>query len=144
MGEKANRVINGTYGSIWVEGEKYADVDSFEAKVTINYEELNMAEEGATKRKATGWNGEGNLTVKKIYSRGVNLVSQSLKEGKTAYFTIVGKLADPDSYGAERVTIKEVTFSEFMLMKFEQKTLGTEELPFAFGDYDLVDTIPSN
>ncbi|PJH58875.1 terminase, partial [Salmonella enterica subsp. enterica serovar Typhimurium] len=32
-------------------------------------------------------------------------------------------------------------FTSFQLLQLEQKTTGTEELPFAFGDYDLIDRI---
>ncbi|MFH5181153.1 phage tail tube protein [Paenibacillus sp. TAB 01] len=34
-----------------------------------------------------------------------------------------------------------MTINEFNLLKFEKKTMGSEEIPFAFSDYELVDTI---
>lgn len=138
---KSNKQINGTFGSVWVNNEKWLDVESFEAKVTVNYEDVNMAEDLATHKKMTGWAGEGSMTVKKVYSRGANLLANAVKNGVTPEINIVGKLADPDAFGSERVAINEVTFNEFMLMKFEQKTLGTEELPFNFADYDPIDLI---
>lgn len=138
---RSNKQINGTFGSVWVNGEKWLDVDAFEAKVTINYEDVNMAEDLATHKKMTGWAGEGSMTVKKVYSRGANLMANAVKTGVLPEINMVGKLADPDAFGAERVDIREVTFNEFMLMKFEQKTLGTEELPYNFGDYDPIDLI---
>jgi len=138
---KGNKQINGTFGSMWVNNEKWLDVETFEAKVTINFEDVNMAEDLATHKKMTGWAGEGSTTVKKVYSRGANLMANAVKTGIMPEISMVGKLADPDAYGAERVSISEVTFNEFMLLKFEQKTLGTEELPFNFADYDLIDSI---
>ncbi|PEB56242.1 terminase [Bacillus pseudomycoides] len=138
---KGNKQINGTFGSVWVNGEKWLDVESFEAKVTIDYEDVNMAEDLATHKKMIGWTGEGSMTVKKVYSRGANLLAKSVKEGIVPEVGIVGKLADPDAFGAERVAINDVTFNEFMLLQFEQKTLGTEELSFNFADYDPIDLI---
>lgn len=138
---KSNKIINGTYGSAWVNGEKWTDIDSLEAKVTVNYEDVNMAGDPATHKKMTGWTGEGSLVVKKVYSRGASIMAKAVKSGKIPDVTIVSKIADPDAFGSERVAIKEVTFNEFMLSKFEQKTLGTEELPFAFADYDPIDLI---
>lgn len=138
---RANKQINGTFGSVWVNNEKWLDVDSFEAKVAINYEDVNMAEDLATHKKMNGWAGEGAMTVKKVYSRGANILANAVKSGVLPDINIVGKLADPDAFGAERVAINEVTFNEFMLMKFEQKTLATEELPFNFADYDPIDLI---
>lgn len=137
----SNKQINGTFGAVWVNNEKWLDVDAFEAKVAINYEDINMAEDLATHKKMTGWSGEGSMTVKKVYSRGANLLANAVKNGVVPNISIVGKLADPDAYGSERVAINQVTFNEFMLMKFEQKTVGTEEMPFNFADYDLIDSI---
>lgn len=138
---KSNRVINGTYGSVWVNNEKWLDVEEFEAKVTIDYEDVNMAEDLATHKKMVGWTGEGNLKVKKVYSRGANLLAEAVKKGSIPDINMVGKLADPDAFGTERIAINEVTFSEFMLLQFAQKTIGSEELPFSFADYDLIDSI---
>lgn len=143
MKPEAKRVVNGTYGRVWVDGELWAEVDSFEAKVTINYEDVNFAGEGATYKKATGWAGEGSMTIKKIYSRVQRKMAESVRRGEYPRCQIVGKVADPDAFGAERVAINDVTFNEFMLMKFEQKTLGSEEIPFAFSDYDPIDLIPA-
>lgn len=138
---KANKQINGTFGSVWVNGELWLDVESFEAKVTINYEDVNMALDLATHKKMTGWSGEGTMTVKKVYSRGSILMAKAVKNGQVPDISLTGKLADPDAYGAERVQLNEVTINEFMLMKFEQKTLGTEELPFNFADFQDIDLI---
>ena len=138
---KSNKLINGTYGSVWVNNEKWLDVEEFEAKVSIDYEDVNMAGDPATHKKMIGWTGEGSLKVKKVYSRGAKLLADDVKKGKVPDVSIVGKLADPDAFGSERVAIKEVTFTEFMLMQFAQKTIGSEELPFSFADYDPIDLI---
>lgn len=138
---RGNKQINGTFGAVWVNGEKWMDIESFEAKVALNFEDVNMAEDLATHKKLTGWAGEGSMTVKKVYSRGANLMAVATKNGVVPEVSIVGKLADPDAFGAERVAINEVTFNEFTLLAFEQKTLATEELPFNFADYDPIDLI---
>lgn len=138
---KPNRQINGSHGSIWVNKEKWLDVESFEANVNIDYEDVNMAEDLATHKKQIGWSGEGNIVVKKVYSRGAAIMAEAAKTGVTPEIEIIGKLADPDAFGSERVWIGRVTFNSFTLLKFEQKTLGTEELPFNFADYEFLDQI---
>lgn len=140
---KANKVINGTFGSVWVNGERWQDIETLELKVGLEYEDVNMPEDLATHKKLTGWTGEGSMTVKKVYSRGSRLLAEATKKGTTPDITIVSKLADPDSYGTERVTVSEVTFNEFLLSAFEQKALGKEELSFSFADFDLLETISS-
>lgn len=141
MALKANRVINGTYGAVWVNGEKWLDLDALELKVTLEYEDVNIAEDTGKNRKFMGWTGEGSITTKKIYSRGTTLLAAAVKSGKMPDVTVTAKLADPDSYGVERVTVSNVTFNEFLLMKIEQRALLTEELSFAFGDFDILESI---
>lgn len=141
MKPKANEVINGTYGTVWFSGELWAEVDAFEAKVTVSYEDVTFANEGGTFKKPTGWNGEGSMTIKKIYSRVQKAMAANVKKGIYPRFEIVGKVADPDSRGVERVALHDVTISEFMLLKFDAKALGSETIPFAFSDYEMVDTI---
>lgn len=138
---KANRQINGSFGSIWVNKEKWLDVESFETTVNIDTEDVNMCEDLATHQKMIGWNGEGNIVVKKVYSRGAMLLADAVKKGIMPEIELIGKLDDPSAYGAERVWIGEVTFTSFTLMKFEQKTLLQEELPFKFADYEFLDLI---
>ncbi|MED4599870.1 phage tail tube protein [Paenibacillus validus] len=141
MTQNASRVISGTYGRVWVNGELWAEVDEFEAKVTVTYEDINFANEGGTRRKATGWNGEGRMVIKKIYSRVQRAMAANVRKGIYPRFEIVGKVADPDAFGAERAALHDVTISEFNLLRFANKTLGSEEIPFAFGDYEIIDMI---
>ncbi|QSB10444.1 phage tail tube protein [Lysinibacillus fusiformis] len=138
---KANKQINGTFGTLWVNKEKWMDVESFEATVNFDFEDSNMCEDLATHKKLMGWNGEGTITVKKVYSRGAQLMGEAAKTGIIPDIELIGKLADPDAYGSERVSISEVTFNSMTLMKFEKKTKMEEELPFNFADYDFLDKI---
>lgn len=138
---KANKVINGTHGALWVNGELWSDLESLELKVTLEYADVNMSEDMGTHRKFMGWVGEGSIVIKKVYSRGSNLLAKAVKSGKMPEITITSKLADPDAYGQERVTVSDVTFNEFLLTKIEQRTLLQEELGFAFGDFDVLDAI---
>lgn len=137
----ASKVVNGTYGHVWVDGELWAEVDSFEAKVTVKYEDINFAYDGATFKKALGWSGEGTMTMKKIYSRIQQKLAEKVKKGIYPRFQIVGKLADPDAHGSERVALHDVTINEFMLLKFAQKTVGSVDVLFAFSDYEMMDMI---
>ena len=138
---KSNEQINGTFGSVWVDNELWAETESFEATANIDYEDQNMAGSLATYKKQTGWNGTGSMTIKKINSRVNKKMEAAIKSGKTPRMKIVGKLADPDALGTERVALYDVTFDSFVLMNFEQKTLITQELPFAFSDFEFIDTI---
>lgn len=141
MANKANKVINGTHGSCWINGELLSDLESLELKVTLEYEDVNFSEDMGTYRKFLGWTGEGSIVFKKVYSRGINLLAEAVKTGVMPDITINSKLSDPDSYGQERVSVTDVTFNEFLLAKMEQRTLLQEELSFAFGDFDILEAI---
>lgn len=141
MSKKASRVINGTHGAVWINGQKLADLESIELKVNIEYEDVYFAEDTSKHRKFVGWVGEGSLTLKKVFSRGANLLGDAVKNGRIPQIEITTRLGDPDSYGVERTTVSGVTFNEFLLSKIEQRTLLQEELGFEFSDFDLLETI---
>lgn len=141
MSKKAERVINGTHGAIWINGQKLAELDTFEAKITLEYEDVRFAEDTGTYRKFMGWTGEGSIGLKKVFSRGALLLGQAVKNGRMPEIEITTKLADPGSYGVERTSLSSVTFNEFLLAKLGQRELLTEELSFAFGDFDLLEMI---
>lgn len=141
--KKAGRVINGTHGAVWINGEKLFDLESIELKVTLEYEDVYFAEDTGKHRKFMGWTGEGNLVTKKMYSRGATLLAAAVKSGQLPDVEITTKLADPDSYGVERTTVSDVTFNEFLLAKIEQRTLLQEEMGFEFADFDMLETIKS-
>lgn len=138
---KANEIINGKWGRIWVNGELWAECKSFEAKVTGEWEDVSFCEEMGTQRKLLGWSGEGTIVLHKIHSRGGNLIGDAFKSGIMPEVKIVSKLADPAAKGHERAEILDVTFDEFTLAKFEDKSITEEELPFKFGDYNYLDKI---
>lgn len=141
MAPKAENVMNGTYGSLWVNGDLWAECDTFESKVTISYDDVHFANDGATHKKATGWSGGGTMTIKKIYSRVQNVMANAVRQGIYPRFEFVGKLADPDSLGSQRVALHDVTIDDFELLKFEQKKLESEQIAFKFSDYQLIDSV---
>ena len=141
MSKKASRVINGTHGAVWINGQKLADLEQIELKVNLEYEDVYFAEDTGKHRKFMGWSGEGSLTLKKVFSRGASLLADAVKNGKIPEIEITTKLGDPDSYGVERTTVSGVTFNEFLLAKIEQRALLQEELGFEFSDFDILETI---
>ena len=68
-------------------------------------------------------------------------IGEAIRDGKDIRFTIISKLADPDAYGAERVTLKNVSFDDLTLADWEAKQVGKVECPFTFTDFEFLDTI---
>ena len=98
------RVISGTWGQVWVDGELWAELSAFQAKLAFSKEDVNLCGEMAVGSKVTGMKGTGSITVHKVYTRNVDRAGQ-LTAGRDSRATIVAKLADPDAFGAERVAL---------------------------------------
>ena len=138
---KTNQIIRGTYGRVWIDGELFANVKSFEAKLTLNYEEVDLSNDLGKHQRYMGFTGEGTMTLHKVNSKIFAKVAKAIKSGEMPEISVVGKLEDPTALGAERVSFTEVTIDEVMALKFENATIGEEEVPFKFADYEPLDLI---
>ena len=136
-----NRIINGTHGSAVWDGEKLGNVKSLEAKVTMNYEDVSVAEQLADDRRYMGYVITGTMVLHKIDSYVADKLEDGIKTGDMPEGTVIAALEDPAAYGYERVELTGVTFDEMTLIKFELKTLGEEELPFKATDFRFLDKI---
>lgn len=136
---KANQAVNGSFGALWVDNEKLSNIKSFEAKVELNWEEVNIAEDLGTHQKFMGYSGSGTMTLHKVDSFVLKKMKDGISKGIIPEIMMVGKIDDPAAIGAERIQFNEVTFDEFTLMKFEQKTIGEEEVPFKFASFTTLD-----
>lgn len=139
--DKVNRTMNGKWGRIWVNDELWAECESFEAKVTGNYEEQSFCEDMSKHQKLMGWSGSGTMTLKKMYSRLPNLLGSMWKTGNMPDIKIIARIKNPSTGKQERVEIIEVTFDEMTLSKFADNELLKEEIPFKFADYNYIDTL---
>lgn len=139
----AKRQINGTYGMVWWDGEQIFEVESFESKATPNREDVPMAMSVDVDSKITSVKCEGTLKVKKVFSRGIAKLVEAWKKGQDPRSQLIGKLADPDAYGTERVVLGNVWFNELVLMQFELGQKLEREFPFGhtLSDVDFPDLI---
>ena len=143
MGRKmdTNKILRGSFGAVWLNNEELGTVKSFEAKITMEYEDVDIAGKLGKHRRYMGFTGEGTMTLHKIDSAIAKMLHEGIKRGNLPDIKLVGKLEDPTGYGAERVEFTEVTISEVMALKFANKELREEEVPFAFASYRFIDMI---
>lgn len=139
--ENAKRVMSGTHGYLWMDGEEVAEIMGFQAKVTLEKEEVPMCGRMWSGHKVKGISGKGTVRLHKVNSRMLQLIGNKIRNGQDPRFVIMSKLDDPDSYGAERVCVKDVSFDDLTLADWELKTLTKVECPFTFGDYELIDMV---
>ena len=137
----ATKVINGTYGTVFLGDDEVGEMKSFQAKLEFQKEEIKVAGQMALDTKLMGYSGKGSLQLHKVNSRMVKTLLNEIKEGKDPRFTLIGKLADPNSEGAERIAIKNVSFDDLTLFDFEVGSVGATECPFTFTDIECIDLI---
>ena len=137
----STKVINGTFGTVYLGDDELAEMKAFQAKLEFQKEEIKVAGQMAVDTKLMGYSGKGSLQLHKVNSRMVKTLLNEIKEGKDPRFTLIGKLADPNSNGAERIAIKNVSFDDLTIFDFEVGSVGSTECPFSFTDIETIDLI---
>lgn len=136
-----NRVFRGSFGKVWLDDERLANIKSFEAKATLNYEDMDVNGELGTRKRYMGYAITGTMTLHKYDSTILEKYREGIASGDLPEIGIVTALDDPTAYGAERISLSDVTFDEVTLMKFENKGLVEEEVPFSAAAFELLDTV---
>ncbi len=129
MSMQAPRVMNGTWGQVWRNGELIAEVNAFQVKVANQYDTLDICGQMAEDRKLTGVKITGSMTLHKVYTRFSDNVRGTMA-GHDVRDTLVGKLGDPDAYGTERITVYDVSYDEQTVMDWAAKKAGSITVPF--------------
>jgi hypothetical protein len=137
----APRVISGTHGFLYWDGELIFEVSSFEAKIKPNRETVTFAGDMVSDSKLMGVEGEFTFKLKKVFSRGQIKLAKEFKAGRDPRSQLIGKLADPDAYGSERLVLDNCWFNDVTLMAFESGKMAEDEFGGGFTDWDFPDVI---
>jgi len=133
--------MNGSFGEIWLDGEKVAEAYGLEAKIELEKEEIAMCGRPGTDTKFMGYKGTGSIKMHKMNSRMMLKLSHRIKQGINPRLQILSALADPAAKGAERILIKDAAFDDLTLAAWETKAKGELECPFTFSDWELLDIV---
>lgn len=136
--DSAKRVMSGTFGELWWDGELIAECDKFTAKYTQTKEEVNLARQLISDTKVMGSKGTGSFRIYKVYSR-FRAYADAVQAGEDVRGTFVSKLDDPDAYGSERVALYNVSLDEVPLVNWERKTIQRDEVPFTFTSHKFLE-----
>lgn len=126
---RGNRVISGSKGFIWIDGQKWAEVKSVESKASINREDVQMAGDYGVDTKMMSITCEGSFIIHKVYSRERAFI-EAFKNGQDKRFQLFVTLDDPDAYGRESVRIDNCYLTEITIAQFEAGTILEREFPF--------------
>ena len=134
---EAQRVMSGTQGEIWIEGEHMAEVTGFKAEIKLIKEEVNQVKTMFKQYKVVGCEGTGNVKMNHVSSYFINLMADNIRKGRQTVVTIRAKLDDPDAVGREEVIIRDATFDKLTLMDWEAKKLTEDDYDFTFTDFEV-------
>lgn len=140
---RSERIMNGTWGKLWMDGHLIAECYKFQAKETYNRDKIAMCGSLKPGFKLTSIDGTGSVGLHKVDSR-MLLELRETTQGRDAVFTLIGKLADPDSRGQERIAFSGVRFDDLTIMDWEAGVTGKTEHPFTFDSYEILDAVEAD
>jgi hypothetical protein len=136
------RTINGSYGECLHEGRWLTNIYKMSAEVELSKEEIKIAGSRWTGTKVTSIKGTGSISGYKITSDLITAVGAITDDSKGEYRTeLISKLDDPESFGHERIRLKNVSFDKIPLVGWETGSIVEEEWAFTFVGYELLDPI---
>lgn len=138
---ESNKIILGTFGRVFINNKRIANIKSFELKASMNYEEIDVNGNLIKQYKYTGSTLTGAMEVHKVDSYNINLVKDSIKTGVMPDIKIVGELSDPNIDGDEAIEITNVYLDEATLLAFTNGEVRDESTAFRAGGYNYISTI---
>ncbi|QAS52376.1 phage tail tube protein [Halobacillus litoralis] len=142
MSQDADRVINGSFGELWEDGEWQENINSLTAEVEISKSGLNLSGTRWQKHKVTGLNGTGTASGYKVTSKMIQKHAWAADDrGAPVKTELISKLADPEAYGHERVRLKNVKWDSVQLANWTAGQEVEQETPFTFEGFELLDPI---
>lgn len=133
---RGRRRWNGSHGKLWLDGELVFEIESFEAVVESQREDVIIG--NSVDSKVTALKGEGTIKIKNVINRNHRKLLEEWSAGHDPRTTLIGLLDDPDAVDGqkERITIDNVWFTKIPLMNFEKGKVVETELPFGFTPED--------
>lgn len=136
-----NSVILGSYGKLYINNVRVAEVKSFELKANLQYEDILINGNLITQSKYKGATLTGTMVVHKVNSANIKLVKDAIKTGIMPSIRLMGELTDPNVDGDEAIEVSEVMFDEATLLSFANGEVREESTAFRAGDFNYLSTI---
>lgn len=140
-----DRIVNGSYGELWEDGEFQQHINSVTAETTIDKSEILLSGDRWAHNKVIKLSGTGTITGFKVTSDMLQRFKWAEgKRGIPFKTELITALKDPEAYGHERVRLKNVSFDKVTLANHTPGEVVSVEIPFTFTYYELLDPIEAN
>lgn len=134
------------------EAKAYATIDgrveelfyakSLEATIEKNKVDVPTLGRTNTPQRSAGWSGSGTMTVYYVSSKFRQLMRNYIKTGEDFWFDLQVVNEQPGSAsGRQTVVLKDCNADSVVAAQFDATSddMLEEEIPFTFGDYELLD-----
>ena len=134
---RGRRRWNGSHGKVWLDGELVFEIESFEATIEAQREDVLIG--NSVDSKVTSLKGEGTMKIKNVINRNFRKLAEEWNAGHDPRSVFTGLLDDPDAVDGqkERISIDNVWFNKITPMQFEKGKVVETEIPFGFTPEDL-------
>ena len=136
----ARNVVSGTFGELWFDDEKIAEIRKFDSSIEGNRETIMMGGDMMEDSKLMSAKGVGSMEIYKVYSRFAEFAA-AYQRGEDPRGKFVGKVADPDAHGTERWAFYNVAFDAVPVLAFEVGKPLSETVKFRFTKCEPLETI---
>ena len=133
-------MFKGNNQKIWFDNELLSTLTKAEAKMAIDYEEIETCGSYDTEYEYQGNKISGTLTRKKVNSNVLAKVYEAMKNGDMPRFKITGAHMQVNGQ-TERVNLYGVRITEVALLNAEAKKTTDEEIPFNAVTWELADKV---
>ncbi|MGE5627829.1 MAG: phage tail tube protein [Solirubrobacterales bacterium] len=134
---EAENIINGRFFSLWINGDKKAEVKAASAESSLKTEEVPIAGRLGSGVVITGVTGTGTLTFNKVYGDINKAINANIKKGKPFVFDLISELNDPNQSGKERIMIENCVITKFKPIDADITKLLESAYDFSFNPDDV-------
>ena len=135
----ANQIYNGTNGRVWMDGDLMSAVKKFEAKMSVDYEDVDINGEMCQQKRMMGYSISGTMPLHKVDSYILKNYLAAILSGMLPDITMVASENDPQTGATQRIALYGVKLDEVALANFENRSLLEEEVPFTASRVELLD-----
>lgn len=137
--ERIMKALTGAGGTLWIGGEKLANLSKAQITVKGNFENVTCCGDYRTFPQYTGFSIDGSITVVKIDSAIQRKYAKAYRTGNMPEIKIITKLTDPETGASERYSVTGVVFTSLDILNIEAQKVVNEELPIQAVDYELLE-----
>ncbi|NFH70082.1 hypothetical protein FDC35_13395 [Clostridium botulinum] len=128
----AEKIINGRFYSLWIDGDQYAEVRTASAESALETDKVPIAGQLGNEEVVRGANGTGSLGFHKTYNGLLKKINESIKEGKAFVFDLISELNDPNQSAVERVMIEDCKITKFKVIDADITKLLESNYDFSY------------